>query len=124
MLTPMQKRTQALGKGGAGVKAESLAKKRLKADPVPFSGALAGAKGDYKVGEFLVENKTSTNDSFSVKKDHLYKVYQEALELGKTPALAFQFINSQGQSAKRDRWVCIPESMFSRLIEFLEEECP
>lgn len=103
-------------KGVAGRVAEKSLAKRLGGTATPGSGAKEGAKGDVKAGDFLVENKTSTNDSFGVKKDHLFKIYQEALEIGKHPALSFQFVSSEGKSAKRDRWVCIPESVF---LEFL-----
>lgn len=103
-------------KGVAGRVAEKSLAKRLGGSLTPGSGALDGAKGDVKVGNFLIENKTTTNDSFSVKKDHLYKIYQESLEVSKTPALAIQFVTDEGKSNKRDRWVCIPESVF---MEFL-----
>lgn len=103
-------------KGVAGRAAERLIAKRVGGTTTPGSGALEGAKGDLRVGSFLVENKSSTNDSFSIKKDHLYKIYQEALEVSKSPALSFQFVNSHGTSDKRDRWVCMPESVF---MEFL-----
>lgn len=103
-------------KGVAGRVAEKSLAKRLGGSVTPGSGALDGAKGDVKVGDFLIENKTSTRDSFSIKKDHLYKIYQESLEVTKTPALAIQFVNSEGKSDKRDRWVMMPESAF---MEFL-----
>ncbi len=84
--------------------------------PTPGSGALAGAKGDVRKGDFLLENKSSQSDSFSVKKDHLHKIYQEALESAKTPGLCFQFVSPTGVSQKKDRWVCIPETVFQDLI--------
>jgi hypothetical protein len=46
----------------------------------------------------------------------LYKVYQEALDVGKSPALSFQFVNMQGKSEKKDRWVAIPEHIFRELL--------
>jgi len=103
-------------KGVAGRIAEKSLAKRLGGSLTPGSGGLDGAKGDVKVGDFLMENKTSTNDSFSVKKDHLYKIYQEALEVSKTPALSVQFVSSEGKSEKRDRWVMIPEAQFQMLF--------
>ena len=109
---PYLKRAKTGDKGVAGRKAEGSLAKRLGGSVTPGSGAIEGAKGDVRVGNFLVENKTSTNDSFSVKKDHLYKIYQEALEVSKVPALAFQFVNAEGKSQKKDRWVCIPEAAY------------
>lgn len=116
MMPPYLKRAQTPDKGSAGRKAENSLAKRLGGTTTPGSGNLDGAKGDVKVANFLVENKTSLNDSFSVKKDHLYKIYQEALELGKVPALAFQFVRSDGNSDKRDRWVCVPEAEYLEWI--------
>lgn len=104
------------GSGAAGRKAEKALATRLKGQQTPGSGALAGAKGDVHVGQFLFENKSSTSDSFSVKKDVLLKIYHEALEVGKKPALSFQFVNSEGKSDKRSRWVCIPEHLFDELM--------
>lgn len=103
-------------KGVAGRKAEKSLSKRLKGSLTPGSGNLSGRKGDLTVGEFLMENKTSTMDSFSIRKDHLYKIYQEALEVSKTPALSVQFVTSDGNSAKRDRWVMITEATFQMLF--------
>lgn len=107
----------ARDKGTAGKKAEASLAKRLGGTLRPGSGAMDGAKGDVTVADFLIENKSSTNASFSVQQSHLHKIYQEALELSKTPALAFQFVNPQGQSGKRDRWVMVPESVWQELTE-------
>lgn len=116
MLPPYLKRATTGGKGKAGRAAEKLTSKRLGASLTPGSGSLAGAKGDMEKGDFLIENKSSLSDSFSIKKDHLYKIYQEALESAVNPALTFQFVNADGKSERRDRWVVIPESVFQELI--------
>lgn len=116
LVPPYLKRAQVNDKGRQGRKAETKIAKRLGATQTPGSGSLEGAKADMSKGDFLIENKSSLNDSFSVKKDQLYKIYQEALEISKTPALSFQFVNSEGQSQKKDRWVMMPESAF---LEFL-----
>ena len=84
----------------------------------PGSGALAGAKGDIKKDgpiPLLIENKTTLNASYTLKQDVLHKIYQEALESNRTPALAIQFVRTNGASEKRDRWVMIPESTFNEL---------
>lgn len=113
---PYLKRASNPDKGIAGRKAESNAAKRIGADLRPGSGAMDGAKGDYQIGEFLIENKTSMHASFSVRQEHFRKIYQEALERAMHPALAFQFVNAHGQSEKRDRWIAIPEGLFRQLI--------
>lgn len=117
-LPPYLKRAQTKDKGIPGRKAESSIIKRLGAAGRPGSGAMDGAKGDMTKGEFLIENKSSSRDarSFTVQQAHLHKIYQEALELTRKPALAFQFVNAHGQSEKRDRWVCIPESVWQELV--------
>jgi len=116
-IPPMLRRAETKDKGVAGRAAEKSLAQRLGGRLTPGSGAIAGAKGDVKVEEFLVENKSSMSDSFSVKKAHLHKVYQEALETAKYPALAFQFVNGDGKSTKKDRWVCIPEAAFQELVK-------
>lgn len=116
LVPPMLRRAANKDKGVAGRKAETSLALRLGGQLTPGSGALAGAKGDVKKNEFLIENKSSQSASFSVKQEHLHKVYQEALETAKYPALAFQFVNSEGQSQKKDRWVCIPEAAFKELV--------
>lgn len=106
-------------KGAAGRKAEGSIAKRLKGELRPGSGSLEGAKGDLLLDSptfsFLMENKTTLGESFSMKKDWLLKIYQEALETNKTPALSFQFVDTLGKSEKRERWVAVPEHIFSQL---------
>lgn len=106
--------------GAAGRAAERKAAKRMDAQLQPGSGALLGAKADFKLQAaafpLLVENKTTTGKSFSLQLAHLHKVYQEALEQSRTPALSFQFVTGNGNSEKRGRWVAIPEADFLNLI--------
>jgi hypothetical protein len=115
-IPPLLARSQTKDKGVAGRRAEKAAASRLGAVQRPGSGVIDGAKGDYEVGDFLMENKSSQGESFSIKQAQLHKIYQEALERTKVPALAFQFVNSQGQSEKRDRWVCVPEAVWKELV--------
>jgi hypothetical protein len=115
-IAPALRRSQTKDKGIGGRKAEKVAAKRMGAVLRPGSGLLDGAKGDYELGKFLIENKTSQSASFTVKQAVLHKVYQEALERSKNAAMAFQFINEHGDSEKRDRWVCLPEHLFLQLI--------
>jgi hypothetical protein len=102
--------------GVSGRHAEVKAAKRMGTAPHVGSGNMEGLKGDYKVGDCLVENKSTVHATFSFRQEHFHKIYQEALEKAKTPALAFQFVNIQGQSEKRDRWVAIPEHLFREIF--------
>lgn len=122
-ISPFLRRVNNRDSGYAGRRAEGFAAKRMKGVSQPGSGAIPGAKGDFKVEfsteSFLVENKTVKGDSFSIRRDHLLKVYQEALEQSRLPALAFQFVTTTGASEKRDRWVSIPERVFLELLSAL-----
>lgn len=121
MSSPYLDRVKGRDTGHHGRKAEKKAAVRLRGKLTPGSGALDGAKGDILVErdslDFLVENKATLKDSFSLRLGHLHKIYQEALEQSKTPALAFQFVYPDGGSTKRDRWVAIPEHIFEELTE-------
>lgn len=124
MESPFMRRLNKRDSGYHGRKAEESLAKRLKGQQQPGSGALEGAKGDVKKDtssfSFLVENKSTKGDSFSMQRDWLLKVYQEALEQGRVPALAFQFTNDAGKSEKRERWVAVPESRFIEILELLD----
>ncbi len=121
LIPPYLRRGMSKDKGVAGRKAETSLASRLGGKQTPGSGALSGAKGDVKVSNFLIENKSSTTKSFSVQQATLHKIYQEALEVSLNPAMSFQFVNDQGKSEKRDRWVCIPEAMFQELMGAKDE---
>lgn len=86
----------------------------------PGSGALDGAKADVKKDtqaySILMESKATKGASITLQKDWLAKVYQEALEANRVPALAFAFTSDSGASAKKDRWVAVPEHIFQQLI--------
>ena len=108
--------------GDVGRLAEQKAAKRLGGKLRPASGATDGAKGDYTVGDFLVENKSTQSASLSLKQDWLLKIYYEALELGKIPALSLAFTNVNGESGRNSRWVCVPEHVFKELVSELPKE--
>lgn len=104
----------------------------------PASGALPGAKGDVsgvRVGEWetLVECKRTTNKSLSVKAEWLVKITAEAGT--RIPLLSIEFDESVISSADKrfhlgiggigrteNRWVCMPESVFSLLQSLLGEQ--
>ncbi len=117
--SPFLRRLNKRDSGHHGRVAEKKLAQRVGGRLQPGSGALAGAKGDVKVEAkllLLLENKSTSGATFSMKQEWLHKVYQEALETSRAPALSFQFTNEAGASEKRDRWVCIPESVFQELI--------
>jgi len=118
--SPFMRRIGRRDSGFAGRKAEASIASRLNGTLQPGSGALLGAKGDLKKDtptiSLLLENKTTTGSSLGIRQDWLHKIYQEALETSRTPALSMQFVRPNGQSEKRDRWVMIPEHFFQLLI--------
>lgn len=114
---PLFDRGNPRDKGAHGRKAEKKTAKRLGGKLQPGSGALDGAKGDFTVNRFLIENKATEDESFTLKQSWLLKIYSEALACGKVPALSFQFVRPSGQSETRDRWVAIPEHLFKDLTD-------
>jgi UDP-N-acetyl-D-mannosaminuronic acid transferase (WecB/TagA/CpsF family) len=102
--------------GAAGIVAEAKTAKRVNAILTPNSGALAGAKGDMKVGDFLMEAKSTTNDSMGIKLDWLAKINSEALRSRKHPALSVVYADEKGDPRQNGAWVMIPEWLFERLL--------
>jgi len=100
-----------------GQKSEKRTAKRLGTKPRPGSGSIQGCKGDMVLPEFLVENKSTEHRSISLKFDWLEKISVEAREEGRAPALAIQFVDKDGQSVRRGRWVLIPEDEFNELSQ-------
>ena len=117
MNNPFMEREGKGGKGKQGRRAEVLLVDRLGGKLRRGSGNKEGEKGDVLVGNFLIENKTTLGNSIRLELDWLLKIYQEALETSRIPALSFQFVNESGKSEKRGRWVCIPEHLLNELIE-------
>lgn len=100
-----------------GQRAEKKAAKRLKGQLTPASGALDGAKGDFHLKEFLVENKATEKKSMGLELQWLAKIAQEAVDHGKYPALSMQFVTLDGQPKQDGAWVAIPEYVFKELLE-------
>lgn len=121
MDSPYLRRMASAAVGESGRKAEKHIARRIKGELTPASGAMGSSKGDIRkttnTHPLLVENKTTTGASFGVKQDYLLKIYQEALEVNRTPVLSFQFVREDGKSEKRDRWVCIPEHIFFEMLD-------
>lgn len=117
----LAERAARQGAGRSGRKAETNLAARLNGKAQPASGAMLGVKGDVKKDtaehRLLLENKSTIKDSLSLKKEWLDKIYQEALEQGRTPALSIQFTDGAGNSDKRGRWIMVPESVFAEMAD-------
>jgi len=107
-------------KNNHGRKAEVKTSRRLKGKLHAGSGNM-GVKADFTVKDYKVENKATIHRSIKLELDWLLKVSQEAIEVGKIPALSIQFVNSQGTPLNKGRWVMIPEDEFKDLIENKQE---
>lgn len=118
---PFLSRINKRDSGFHGRKAEESLAKRLKGQQQPGSGALDGAKGDVKKDtsslRFLLESKATNGKSMSLQLDWLFKIYQEALEQNRLPAVAIAFTNEAGKSEKRERWVMVPEHIWQEIVE-------
>lgn len=94
--------------GQQGRASEKKLAKQLGVRARPASGAMEGAKGDIPVGRTLMEAKSTTNDSMSVKLDWLAKIGHEARSEGKTPALSVTFVDGTGAPKRDGQWVLVP----------------
>ena len=79
------------------------------------SGALAGFKGDVVTDNLLIENKITSKDSISVKKEVLVKISFEAKSYGKLPVLAFGFDRINPLVDKT--WWAMPEDLAAKMLE-------
>jgi Holliday junction resolvase len=103
--------------GKAGRASEKRLIKQLGGRGRPASGAMVGAKGDIDLGTVLLEAKSTTSASISVKHDWLAKIAHEARSEGKTPALSISFVGVGGGPAFHDgEWVMIPRYKFEEML--------
>lgn len=116
MDSPLFRRAQKRGHGGAGRANEEAKAKRLKMRSTVASGALS-EKGDMVNREFRVENKSTKNASLGLKKEWLTKIQHEAYTTNRIPALAISFTTESGLDSPADRWVMIPEWVFKDVLE-------
>ena len=114
---PMERRAAKRGIGAHGRKAETKTAKRLGGRLKPASGAMQGAKGDFELIEFLAENKSTSNESVSLKLAWLEKVSKEAITRGKEPLLTLQFVKSNGEPVMFGSWALIPEQVLNEILE-------
>lgn len=71
-----------------GLAKERKDQKRFGAKGTPRSGGLWFAKGDNKTKSFLIENKSTDKQSFSVKLKTFQKIEKEAIYEGRIPLLS------------------------------------
>ena len=115
-LPPYMLRREQHKIGKAGRKSEVRLIRELGGRGRPASGALEGSKGDISFPEVLLEAKSTTQDSMSVKFAWLAKIGKEARSEGKMPALAISFVNEQGQAHMDGDWVLVPAYKFRELV--------
>jgi len=86
----------------------------------PASGALDGAKGDRELdGNLKIEQKATDKKSISIKFDWLEKIYREARQQGKEPALIFSYLKIK--SIAPTDWAVMPVSLFKRMYDFCKD---
>lgn len=113
---PFLKRKSTHKIGKAGRKSEQRLTRQLGGRARPASGAMEGAKGDIDLGTVLLEAKSTTGHSISVKHSWLAKIGKEARSEGKLPALSLSFINEDGSPVMDGEWVMIPMHKFKELL--------
>jgi hypothetical protein len=84
--------------------------------PTPRSGGLWFAKGDSKSEKFLIENKTTAKENFTIQGKVWEKIYKEALIESKMPLLSIEF------GEKKTELVALDINDFIAIIEELEEK--
>ena len=94
---------------------EKKVAKEIGGRVVAGSGASMYSKGDVENRDILVECKTTARPNITVKGEWLEKIYMEALDKRKTPALSIELRGKTG-IAPQD-WVLIPLNVFSELVE-------
>ena len=100
-----------------GLAAEANLSRRLGLRQVRGSGSQQGWKGDVIGDLFLIESKSTSNRSLGVKLAWLDKISKEALGRSRTPALAVQFVDEEGQAVRGGSWIMVPETTFKELTE-------
>ncbi len=106
--------------GQSGLNAESRTLKRLGLQPTVASGSHPGSKGDGYDEKWLVEIKSTTGKSFSVRLEHLAKIAVEAAGAARTPALSFAFVTEDGRPIRGGAWVMVPEYIWMELKDGAE----
>jgi Holliday junction resolvase len=116
---PFMKRIEGANIGDSGRASEKRLSKAMGGRLQPASGALASAKGDFKLArntKFLAEAKSTTGDTLKVDLGWLTKITAEALSQGAKPLLTVSFVDSAGKlRGIKEDWVMLPRSAFDEL---------
>lgn len=121
---PFMKRLSAAPKNSHGKISEKRLAGKLGARLTPASGAMKGAKGDFKkqagTVKFHMEAKSTVNLTLPLDIGWLVKAQHEALASGATPAITLSFVTPEGKARKSGEWVAVPLEYFHELMEQLE----
>lgn len=90
--------------------------KLFGARPTPRSGGLWFAKGDGKSSKFLIENKTSEKERFSITSKIWEKIEIEAIREARMPLLSIEF------GVKKHEIVVLDKNDFIALLAQLENK--
>ena len=88
--------------------------KSLGGEPTPASGRFAGYKGDRELGDgFKIEEKSTRAQSIAIRRKVLEKIYKEAKQQDKEPALSISFL--EGKSPAPSDWIAVPVPLFREM---------
>lgn len=90
--------------------------KRRNLQAQPASGALDGAKGDFVVGDFLVDCKSTEKKQFILSRKIWDKIKEDSFSSRKMPTLAVVFENPE------EVLYVVDENTFMDLVEGIEED--
>jgi len=122
MTNPYLNRREKHAIGKAGRKSEKRLAKTLGARQRPASGAMVGAKGDISFNNILLEAKSTTRNSISIKLAWLLKITHEARSEDKIPALSLSFTRANGNPYPDGEWVALPLHQYLELLALSEGE--
>lgn len=110
---------EELPKNAHGKLYEARAAKSMGARLTPASGARDHSKGDMSKGRWLIEAKTTVNESMSLDLGWLVKISEEAIRKGMLPALLMSFVLPDGRPKPNaeTEWVMMTKQTFLELTE-------
>lgn len=116
MSNPYLKRIEKRGKTDHGRSSERKLIKGLGGQLTPASGALVGAKADGRLGEWIIEAKSTVHESMDLQRGWLTKLQVEALNARRTPVLMVSFVRPDGAAKENGQWAMMPLHIFKELV--------
>lgn len=123
---PKEKRTPKLGRDPLSRKeqanadehslADRLRKVDRKAKRQPNSGATPAHKGDVKLSHFIVDLKTTQNNSYIVTVKDLVALTKWADGESKQPAMVIEFKGEKPLGCER-AWALLPVSVLEKMLK-------